>query len=186
MKTILLALAFSALVFGQSDGDKLVTVPKKYVSSEGLTAKQVEENGHLISKASEYVGLGKEIGIAVHEGLSAVAGDVNNFAGTPVGKFTLFMIAFKIIGDRVIHIALGIPLYFIVMGLWFVVYRKVFGGYRYMAKEVYDETTKVRTKTWAIHPGITFNDNSFRGAAGIFMTGFAILWTLILVLGIIL
>lgn len=184
-RLILLVMIVASAAFCQKD-EELVTVPKKYVSAEGLTAQRVEENGKMVSRASEYVGLGKEIGVAVHEGLSAVADDVNHFAGTPVGKFTLFMIAFKIIGDRVIHIVLGIPLYFIVMFMWFRATGYFFGlGKRVVViRETTDGGKKI--KEYGPAPTYKFQSGDGRATAGIFLGGFALLWTALMAFAIIL
>lgn len=188
MKTMILLFMALSTVWAQKD-DELVTVPKKYVSRDAFTETGQNAKTEAQSNAEklfQYVGLGREVGVAVHEGLSAVAGDINTFAGTPVGKFTLFMIAFKIVGDRAIHLIIGIPMYFVVMGIWFYLYQRLFGGKMVVVKEDYDEATKKRTKTYARDKGYPWAGDDSKNGAGIFMGGFALLFTGIMVLGIIL
>jgi len=63
----------------------------------------------------EYAGLGREIGTAINEGLKAVTEQTAKFAETKVGKFTMFIIAYKVIGTDAIQFIVGVPL--LVVGL---------------------------------------------------------------------
>ena len=67
-----------------------------------------------------WVGVGGEIGTAIKEGLTAVVDVADKFGGTNVGKFTMVMVAWKVIGKDLTRIALG--LIFILFSTTFILY----------------------------------------------------------------
>jgi len=99
----------------------MVTVPRRYVSSEGMTKATS-------SAISPYLGMGREIGEAVKGGLESVVDVSNRFADTPVGKFTLFMVAWKVIGHDLVGLVIGLPLYLWGLSLWVSSMRRIFFG----------------------------------------------------------
>jgi hypothetical protein len=102
--------------------EEMVTVPRKYVSSEGLDQAKTG------SAVSPYLGMGREIGEAVKGGLESVVDVSNRFADTPVGKFTLVMIAWKVIGQDLLGVVLGLPLYLMLLSIWLHFVRMMFFG----------------------------------------------------------
>ena len=52
-------------------------------------------------------GIGKEIGEGVNESLKAITERTAEFAETKVGKFTMFMVAWKILGGDAIQFVVG-------------------------------------------------------------------------------
>ena len=83
-----------------------------------------------------WVGVGGEVGIAVKEGLMAVVDVADQFGSTDVGKFTLIMVAWKVMGKDAVRILLGL-FFFILVTLLFL---KVYRGY-YRTKRVLTERT---------------------------------------------
>jgi hypothetical protein len=67
-----------------------------------------------------WVGVGGEVGTAIEEGLSAVVDVANKFGKTDVGKFTLIMVGWKIIGKDIIRIILGII--FLIIFTWIIIF----------------------------------------------------------------
>lgn len=65
-----------------------------------------------IETYGNWVGVGGEIGNAVKEGLTAVVDVADKFGKTDVGKFTMTMVAWKVIGKDVVKIIIGL-LFFI-------------------------------------------------------------------------
>lgn len=100
--------------------EPMVTVPKSWVQPERQTQAPAQ--------ISQYVGIGKEIGEAVKNGLENVVEVSNKFANTPVGQFTMFMIAWKILGKELLHLVIGIPVYIVLMSLWVHFARRLFFG----------------------------------------------------------
>jgi hypothetical protein len=103
--------ADSRIVVDQSilTPDQLATIKAKQATD------QVIED---VSTYSKIAGIGKEVGIAVKEGLLAVVDVADKFSGTNVGKFTMTMIAWKIVGKDVVRIIVG--LIFLVIFMVFI------------------------------------------------------------------
>ena len=101
----------------------LTPAQRAKVEADALIAKQQEQLAvyeKKIETFGEWVGVGGEIGTAVEEGLTAVVDVADKFGQTDVGKFTLVMIAWKVIGTDVVRIFLG--LLFIAMFTWLLIY----------------------------------------------------------------
>ncbi len=99
------------------------------VNASDLTAQQLakiktdQELQELEKKVETYgkwVGVGNEVGVAVKESLSAVVDVADKFGKTEVGKFTLVMVAWKIMGKDIVRIIIG--LIFIIVSTWFIIY----------------------------------------------------------------
>ncbi len=97
--------------------------PEQYLTTEQMAKYQADiKIAELEKKLLTYgnwVGVGGEIGIAVKEGLSAVVDVSDKFSKTDVGKFTMFMIAWKIMGDNIFGYAFGV-FYFLISTFIFV------------------------------------------------------------------
>ncbi len=154
MKTCLLFL-FAGLMLAQ---DEMVTVPKKYVSTEGLTHAKTDS---ITNNISSWAGVGKEIGIATKEGLNAVVDVSEKFGTTNVGHFVMFMVAYKIIGHQILGIVLGIPLWIVGLCLWMWSFRKFFFGYKTVVKK------EGKVKEYEMIPPYKFNSGDAKVAAGI-------------------
>ncbi len=171
MKTLflfpILVLLAAAMAFpqGANDLDTLVTVPKRYVSAEGLAHQAPAE-------FNQWIGIGKEIGIATKEGLDAVVDTTNKFGATRVGTFVMVMIAWKIIGGDALRIGLGIPFLIIGLGVWFHLYKRLFIGYRVLA--TVEGPWYSRKKTYADHPAYKFASGDARTMSGVFLSIFMI------------
>lgn len=92
----------------------------------------------------KWVGVGHEVGVAMNEGLSAITTQANNFAQTPVGKWTMFVIVFKVIGEKVVQYLVGFFVFAIGIPIWIWSYRR-FTPHNYVDKITYaaDGKTKV-------------------------------------------
>ena len=128
MKKIFTMLSILALLF-------VVCVPRIFaqttapqekivVNVSDLTATQLakvkaDEQLKLVEQKIEtygkWAGAGKEIGIAVREGLTAVVDVAEKFSKTDVGTFTLAMIAWKVMGKDLIRMSVGIILILIII-----------------------------------------------------------------------
>lgn len=168
MKILLIAslavVAISAQT--QTDQDKLVTVPQKYVSSEGLT--------HQVSaSSSQWIGIGKEIGIATREGLESVVDVSTKFGGTNVGRFVMFMVAWKIIGRQAVGIVLGIPIWAVGVVLWVYSMKRFFWGVRSLTKVNADKSKEYQTKKYE------FQEGEARTACGVAHVMAIVAWSIL-------
>lgn len=102
--------------------EQMVTVPRTWVQPERQFQAQSQ------AQISHYIGIGKEIGEAVKNGLESVVDVSNKFANTPVGHFTMAMIAWKILGRDLLHVVIGIPLYIILLSVWVYFARRFYFG----------------------------------------------------------
>lgn len=102
--------------------EQMVTVPKSWVQPERQFQAQPP------AQISQYIGIGKEVGEAVKNGLESVVDVSNKFANTPVGQFTMFIIAWKILGKELLHLVIGIPVYIVLLSLWVHFARRLFFG----------------------------------------------------------
>lgn len=130
----LLALPLAAQSTSAQD-NALVTVPRKYVSTEGLTHAKDEP-------VSKWIGFGREIGEATKEGLSAVVDQAERFGTTRVGNFVMLMVAWRILGHDLLRVVLGVPLYLFGVGIWIWSYRRFFMTRRVLVKE--DKANKTK------------------------------------------
>lgn len=114
---VILSLMLAVVVFSstpllaQTVDDRIV-VKKSDLPPDVL--KQIEMK-QKIETYGTWVGLGREVGQAVNEGLQALTKQSEEFSKTGVGRFTMIMIAWKILGSQLIHIVFGIL--FFVLGL---------------------------------------------------------------------
>lgn len=127
MKTlsVVLLVLMSVAAFAQ-DGDKLVTVPQKYVSAEGLQHQSGEPTGEL----GTWANWGKEIGVATREALTAVVDQSERFGATKVGTFVMVMVAWRIMGKDLMGFVIGVPMLITVLCLWVWTVKRLFFGYK--------------------------------------------------------
>ena len=135
---------------------QVVTVPKKYVSAEGLS-HQVESAPQ---KVSQWIGVGQEIGIATREGLNAVVDTAEKFGTTKVGTFVMVMIAWKIMAREVLGVVLGVPILIAGVCVWMWAMKRLWFGYRVLDKK------EGRTKIFKDHDPYKFMGGEARGVAG--------------------
>ncbi len=106
-----------------------------------LTKFKAEQELEILNKKIEHygkwVGVGNEVGLAMREGLMAVKDVAVEFSDEKVGKFTMMLIAWKVMGREVVKIITGIIIGLIMFFLIFFSYKK----------------TCVRRKEVEIHPG---------------------------------
>jgi len=124
---IFAAILMSASIFAQSTS---VTLTPEQIAKLDPTTKaaiaalQTEaRTDQIISTGSKWVGLGKEIASAVNETAKGVAMTASDFAETPLGKYTLILIAYKVIGTDLIQIVFGILWLIIIICISLYLYR---------------------------------------------------------------
>ena len=149
-----------------NDGEELVSVPKKYVSTEGLA--------HQSSQSSEWIGIGREIGLATREGLDAVVDTTGRFGATKVGTFVMAMIAWKIMAKDVLGVILGIPLLFTGAWMWAWIAKRLFFGYRVIDK------IEGKIKTYKDHEAYSFSSSDARATAGAALVASGVAFTLVM------
>jgi hypothetical protein len=132
--------------------DTKVLVPKSM-----LTQDQIDNatKGDLKSNVHEWAGLGKEVGEAVNQSLSAVTDQANTFAKTGVGKLTVLLVVWKVIGDQAVHLLVGLLELLVFLPLWIWSYRstcvsrrfKIEKG-KYVVKEYDRGSGDISPRSW--------------------------------------
>jgi hypothetical protein len=168
---------FVPLAFAQekNEGDKLVTVPARYVSADGMKNQSTAE-------VSKWVGVGREIGVATKEGLSAVVDEANRFGTTKVGTFVMVLVAWKIIGSDLVALVFGLPIYIAGVCVWMWSYRRFFMTGRVLVK--YDKAAKI--KEYGTRPAYEFQNDEGRAGCAVMhllsLIAWSIAWMLIIFL----
>lgn len=130
---LIIIYLFSITIF--TNGQTSTTIPEKItVNTSDLTVDQLtkikaEQTANELQKKldtyGKWVGVGGEIGGAVKESLNAVVDVADKFGKTEVGRFTMLMVAWKIIGKDIVRIFIGIIFMFIVTILIFRSYKNL-------------------------------------------------------------
>ena len=114
--------------------DQKITVRQSDLTVDQIAKIKLEQaNEELQKKLDTYgkwVGVGGEIGNAVKEGLNAVVDVSDKFSKTDVGKFTMLMIAWKVIGRDVLRIIIGFVFFICFTVFMFQHYKKNFTVHR--------------------------------------------------------
>ena len=123
----LIAAVFTANISAQTTTEKITAnitdlTLEQCAKLEAANA-QIEDQQQKLDTCGKWVGVGGEIGTAVKEGLSAVVDVADKFGSTDVGKFTMTLIAWKVMGKDVIRIILGLLFIFVVTVIIFKSHR---------------------------------------------------------------
>ncbi len=127
---------YSQTPLGQSE--KIVVNKSDLTPSQVLKIEADQKISDLQKKLDTYgnwVGVGGEIGTAVKEGLTAVVDVADKFGSTNVGKFTLTMVAWKVIGKDLTRIVLGLIFIFVFTFFMLRSYRNTFITRKFVIKD---------------------------------------------------
>lgn len=106
-------------VTGLTDS-QIIDLKKKCIDAMKSVSESVT-----VSQVSEYAELGKNYGIALSEVAKSVGTTVNELAQTPVGKFMLVMVAYKVMGKDLIGIFGGFIWFTIMLPIWFYLFHRL-------------------------------------------------------------
>lgn len=98
-----------------------------------------------VQELGEYAELGKKYGIALSEVAKSVGTTVNELAFTPVGKFLLVLVAWKVIGQDLVGLGVGFTWFVVMIPLWvYMFHRFVFANRTDITDYYEDEKLKRR------------------------------------------
>ena len=116
-------------------GGKYIMIPKELLTQDQI--KQIEklQNAEIVTQDLEnyrkWAGMGKEIGVAINDGLKAVSDQTAQFAETTPGKLSMILITWKVLGDDVVGltravtgIVVGVPMLIGFVSVWLWIYRR--------------------------------------------------------------
>jgi hypothetical protein len=130
---------------------EMVTVPKASLTADQQAALAQQGLQDKIATYGKWVGLGDEVGKAVDGSLKAITSNAVELSKTGVGHFTMFIIAWKVIGDKAIAVLVGL--------LFLIFFTPIFvwSFWRMcIPRRVLTSKDKDGKKEWRI---INFNDN---------------------------
>ncbi len=117
---------------------KQVGNPESYMTAEQLAKYtsdiQIAELEKKLEVYGNWVGVGGEVGNAVKEGLSAVVDVADQFGSTDVGKFTMILVAWKVVGKDFVRIALGLLWFVAITWMFLRTYKNTYEPKRMMVK----------------------------------------------------
>jgi hypothetical protein len=119
---MILIVHFIGLLGFAQDPNKIL-IDKSKLTKEQLQEIESKQQEKL-PEISKWVGLGKEIGTAMNEGLQSLTTTAANFADTNLGMYTMFIIAWKVLGKDVLRLIFGLPVWLFVMFIMVWSYRK--------------------------------------------------------------
>lgn len=122
MKNLILIItmlfSFSLMSYGQNENSEQIVVDVSDLTPDQLekikNKKNIESINNRIETYGKWAGVGKEVGVAVREGVTAVKDVSLEFADTNVGTITIGIIVWKVIGKDLMSFIICIPTWIII------------------------------------------------------------------------
>ena len=146
---ILIPAFATADTANQSKADEKIVVRRGDLPPDLVKTLETRAKLEELGEYAKITAYGKAAGIAVREGLEAVSDTAVKFAATTPGKFTMWMIAFKVLGKTLIQFLVGLPLLFIGTCIFIWSYRRNC----ITRKEVVEVDEKHEPKKWTMVEG---------------------------------
>lgn len=129
----------------ESQTAQLYSEAAKMVDANASAADAIK-NVPTAQKLDEYAGLAKSISTGLADTAKNLGIAVNDFANSPVGRITEWVIIYKVIGNQFVHYFFGVLWFLVTGGAWWIIFRKTcLGHYAF----TYDKDTGKRiTKNW--------------------------------------
>ena len=139
MKRLVFVLLLAVPVFGQEDNR--IVVDKNDLPPEVL--KQVQMK-NAVKNYGAWAGVGKEVGEAVNGALEAVTTQTERFSNTTVGRMTVALVIWKVIGQDVVRIIAGSAIWLFATVAFVWAMRRSCFPYRMKAKRNADKSVEWR------------------------------------------
>lgn len=131
MKKILLALLSSLFLFASASA-RQVTIEvdgelteKAKAELQVIAAEKVANPAQSTAQSvKEWVDIGSAVGVGLASTAKELGVAANDFANTPVGKFTVFLIAWNYMGQDFLRIAFGFVWLTTLIPTWIWLYRR--------------------------------------------------------------
>lgn len=107
---------------------------QKLAELQKIKDLEIERLEGKIKQYGDWVGVGGEVGQAIEEGLTAVVDVADKFGKTDVGKFTMVLIAWKVMGKDIIKIILGLLFFGVLVFMLSRYYRRTIADRRILVK----------------------------------------------------
>jgi hypothetical protein len=130
-----------------ADTTETVTIPKEMLTEQQKTNLEQKDLQTRIETYGSWIGIGKEIGMAVDSSLNSLTTRASEFANTKLGGTILWLVIYKVVGVKFIQLVIGIPLFLFLLIMWVLSFKTCF------SKRVLSEKSGPfwnRTKKYAI------------------------------------
>ena len=107
-----------------------------------------------IETAGKWVGFGKEVGTAVNESLAAVTKTAVDFSETKLGKITIFLVIYKVIGGDIIQLGFGVLWLILIISLSLYINNNYGKNTRKLVSKTYNSESKKYDKQWEVIEGM--------------------------------
>ena len=97
---------------------RTVQVPENMLTAEQKAQIEAENLKSRVEQYGNWVGFGAELGHAVDSSLGALTERADQFSKTGVGKFTLVLVAWRVIGEYFARIVIGLGLFLVLIPIW--------------------------------------------------------------------
>lgn len=95
------------------DVNQLSPQARAEIENQMKTTEMVKK----IEQYGKWAGVGKEVGIAINEGLTAVVDVADKFGKTNVGQITIGLIVWKVIGKDIVRLIIGLIILFVLLSV---------------------------------------------------------------------
>lgn len=131
------------------------------------------------TEASKWADLGSNVGKAAVSAAKELGVAANDFVQTPLGKVTMGIVIFKVIGNALIHLVLGgfLILFFLTVGVWLCARKKYSTAEYETVPRVFGNGTKRVIKSFKTNTDLTVSHYVAAGMIGIVGVGLGI-WTI--------
>ena len=102
----------------QTQHEETVTVPKSMLSPAQRQQIEIDSIKQRVEMYGKWVGIGHEIGEAVNGALHAVTTQTAEFAKTDVGRITMILVAWKVMGKDFVRMVIGLLLLGVGIPVW--------------------------------------------------------------------
>jgi len=139
MKKSIIMIVMTILSLGGFAQEKMVSVPESQLTEQQKAELSKQQVTQTLETASKWVGLGKEVGEAINGGLMALTHNADTLSQTKVGKFTMFMIAWKVMGTDVIQLVVGSVVFIIIITISMFYYFQNIRKKKYYEREYFED-----------------------------------------------
>lgn len=139
MKKSILMIVMTILSLGLFAQEKMVSVPESQLTEQQKVELSKQQVSQTLEAASKWVGLGKEVEEAINGGLMALTRNADTLSQTNVGKFTMFMIAWKVMGTDVIQLVVGSVVFIIIITISMFYYFQNIRKRKYYEREYFED-----------------------------------------------
>lgn len=157
IRFLLATLLLTTPLVAQTTDTVMVAIPRSELTPSQLASSEAKSIKEKADAYGAWVGVGKEVGEAVNSSLSAISDNAAKFADTKVGKFSMFIVAWKVLGSDILGILYAFIIVFVALPILIWSYR------RHLVRTVLDKEVVVDGKvTQRIYRNLDYKETESR------------------------